>query len=981
MEQRIGIKNTLPNPEEYRLKPYLSPLSAWALSFGCAVGWGAFVMPGTTFLPLAGPLGTTIGILIGACIMFIIGINYHYLMNRFPDSGGTLTYAIQSFGYDHGFLSAWFLILVYIAIIWANASAIVLISRNLLGSVFQFGFHYSVLGYDVYLGEILITLAVIVVFGLICAFSKPMTVWLQVIMALLLFIGTAVCFIFVSSHGNNVALKPDFAVTDAGSIKQIFTIIVLSPWAFAGFESVSNSVEGFRFNVKHSIWVFLGVIICGAMAYIFLARMAVSVLPERYADWTEYVADIGNHSGVEGIPTFNAVMNVMGQKGVMLLGFCALAGIITGLVGNFIAASRLMYYMSKDRMLPKWFGTLNFQGTPYKAILFLAGISLIIPFFGRTALGFIIDVNTVGATIAYGYTSASAFYNARKNGDRPIAVTGIAGIVMSVIFFLYFMSASETMATESYLILIIWSILGFTYFRILFSHDTDRRFGKSTVAWIGLLFLIFFTSFMWVRHFTEDVTRTVVDNISTYYEQENQINDPDIIADTEEYLEAQLEHAKNVQARNSIIQMGIITASLAMMFSIYSTMSKRERSMEVEKIHAEESNRAKSTFLSNMSHDIRTPMNAIVGYVNLALRDRDDHEKVMTYVSKIKTSSHHMLALINDVLEMSRIESGKMDLELVAVDLKKVLGEVEDMFYTQMSDKKIAFTVDTSQVDKPVVKCDKNRLNRVLLNLISNAWKFTPEGGSITVTLTHAAGEDAAKGNYRLSVKDSGIGMTKEFAEKIFEAFEREKDSDIEKIQGTGLGMTITRSIVELMGGTISVNSTKGKGTEFIIDIAFEYAEDEEVKDIISSKDEFDEDAARIDFSRMRVLLVEDMEINRELASMQLKGLGFDVETAVNGREAVDKVMVSAPGYYDVIIMDIQMPVLNGYEASREIRSLKNSGLASIPIVAMTANAFVEDVKKAKDSGMNAHIAKPIDLNVMANVLGEVLSRHPDTQL
>ncbi len=396
--------------------------------------------------------------------------------------------------------------------------------------------------------------------------------------------------------------------------------------------------------------------------------------------------------------------------------------------------------------------------------------------------------------------------------------------------------------------------------------------------------------------------------------------------------------------------------------------------MELDKFKAEESSRAKSTFLSNWSHDLRTPMNAIGGYVNLAQRDIDDHDKVVSYISKIRTSSHHLLALINDVLEMSRIESGHMSLEPVPMDLKTALNEVEEMFSTQMTEKKIKFSVDTGKAKRTDVICDKNRLNRVLLNLIGNAWKFTPEGGNVSVILTQDDSADPDKGIYELKVSDSGIGMSKEFASKVFEAFEREQDSSVDKIQGTGLGMAITKSIVELMGGTIEVDSQKGRGTMFIIKLELEYAD---ISDRIRTADvpvETEGTPEDIDFNYRRVLLVEDMEINRELATMQLTGLGFDVETAVNGREAVDKIMISAPGYYDAVLMDIQMPVLNGYEATKEIRAIRNPELAGIPVIAMTANAFAEDIQKAKDAGMNAHIAKPIDVDNMAKVLREILS-------
>ncbi len=958
-----------------RLSKYLSPLSVWALSFGCAVGWGSFVMPGTTFLPAAGPLGTVLGLLIGAAVMFIIGINYHYLMNKFPDSGGTLTYAIKTFGYDHGFISAWFLLLVYIAIIWANATALSLIGRNLLGDVFQFGFHYRVLEYDVYQGEVMLAMVFILIFGFICIKGKKLAVLIQVLCAIMMLAGIVICAIAVFRLYRSIGIKtaPLFAENGRLPIRQVFTIVALSPWAFAGFESVSNSAEGFNFSMKKTKWVLFASLITGTISYVLLARMAVSILPEQYEGWTGYINDIGGLEGLEGLPTFYAASRALGNAGVFILGVAAAAAIITGLVGNYIAGSRLLYAMSREGILPQKFGKLNEDGSPRNALILLMGVSLFIPFVGRTAIGWIVDVNTVGATIAYGYTSLAAYANAKKENNTEVKSTGIIGFIMSVIFFFYFMSwSAAAMSTESYLILAFWSILGFVFFKYVFSRDTQGRYGESTVVWIGMLFLIFFTSIMWVKHATDDMTEGVVSNISSYYEERNPSGDPEISADTESYLQEQLNQVDRLLSRNSLIQMGLIIVGLGIMISIYMTVSKREKKAELERIKAEESSKAKSTFLSNMSHDIRTPMNAIIGYINLAERDDNDLPQVLIYLSKIKNSSQHLLALINDVLEMSRIESGKMDLELIPVDLKKTLHEVQDMFSAQMEQKNIDFKVDTSQVEHSMVYCDKNRFNRVLLNLVSNAYKFTPEGGTVSVVLKETDGGDEDHGSYDLRVKDSGIGMSEEFAAKVFEAFEREKNDSVSGIQGTGLGMAITKNIVDLMGGDISVNTAPGNGTEFIIKIEFELQKEEAISSE-ERREEREEHGLSIDFSNMRLLLAEDMPINREIATMLLTNMGFKIETAENGKQAVAMVEANGPGYYDAVLMDIQMPVMDGYEAARAIRLLDNEGLSGVPIIAMTANAFSEDVKKAEEAGMDAHIAKPIDIKQMTDTLKEVL--------
>ena len=962
------------------LERYLSPISVWALSFGCAVGWGAFVMPGTTFLPKAGPLGATIGIFLGAIIMFIIGVNYHYLMNKYPDAGGTLTYTIKSFGYDHGFMSSWFLILVYIAIIWANATALSLISKNLFGSTFRFGFQYQVIGYDVYFGEVLLSIAAILICGFLCIYAKRMAAHIQVIAAFVLIAGVVLCA-FLAFKQNNytfIDMSPNFSPNGKKPILQISTIVALSPWAFVGFESVSNSPQGFKFPIKHVIWVLLASIITGAISYIFLIQLASEFIPEGYSNWSEYINNLDSFSGIEGIPVFYAAYRILGRFGLLVLSVATLSGIITGLIGNMVGASRLVYAMANEGILPSWFGKLNKGQSPQNALLFLMGISVVIPFFGRTAIGWIVDVNTIGATIAYTYTSAAAVAQAKKDNNKFIAVTGGLGLLFSVIFFVYFMSwAAGAMSTESYLILAAWSILGFVYFRYVFSKDTERKYGKSIIVWIVLLFLIFFTSLMWVKQATDDITEELAENISTYYEAKNVNEDAADIIATEEYLMKQLIKADNKISVNSVIQMVLILASLAIMFSVYALMSKREKETEAEKIKAIEKSKAKSIFLSNMSHDIRTPMNAIIGYINLAERDDITLKELKDYFEKIKGSSHHLLALINDVLEMSRIESGKMDLEPIPIDLKKTFDELKDMFQTQMNQKGIEYLVDASEIKQQYVYCDKNRLNRVLLNLVSNAYKFTPQGGTVKVSAWQLPSDDPEYGRYEIYVKDSGMGMSEEFAAKVFEAFERERTSTVSGIEGTGLGMSITKGIIDMMDGQISVNTAPNKGTEFVIKIRLKLQSEEEQAKLIegSTQNNSNENVNTIDFSTKRILLADDVMINREIASKLLTKMGFMVEQAENGKEAAEKVASSQPGYYDVVLMDVQMPVMGGYEATGLIRKLDNKELANIPIIAMTANAFSEDVKNALDAGMDGHIAKPIDLIQMKKVLTEILSK------
>ena len=392
---------------------------------------------------------------------------------------------------------------------------------------------------------------------------------------------------------------------------------------------------------------------------------------------------------------------------------------------------------------------------------------------------------------------------------------------------------------------------------------------------------------------------------------------------------------------------------------------------------AESASKAKSTFLSNMSHDIRTPMNAIIGFATLALDDIRDGKKVEDYLSKILSSSKHLLGLINDILDMSRIESGKVVLEEQETDLVTTLQELQSIMEGQAKERKLKLHVDYSNLRDRHVYCDKTRLNQVMFNLLANAVKFTSEGGSIWLTMSQMEPtyEVEDRAIYEIRVKDTGIGIDKAFIKHIFEPFERERTSTVSKIQGTGLGMAITKNIVDMMGGTIEVESQKGVGTEFIIRLELRLQAEAGAANEEGAKQHSHAEGVA-EFAGKRLLLAEDNELNREIACMLLSKYGFVIDTAENGQEAVDLVAASAPGYYDLVLMDIQMPVMDGHEATRKIRSLENKVLAKVPVVAMTANAFDEDRKAAKECGMNGFISKPINMQEVVQALRMCLQDH-----
>ena len=397
-------------------------------------------------------------------------------------------------------------------------------------------------------------------------------------------------------------------------------------------------------------------------------------------------------------------------------------------------------------------------------------------------------------------------------------------------------------------------------------------------------------------------------------------------------------------------------------------LAKSKEALSEALITAEQASRAKTTFLNNVSHDIRTPMNAIMGFTALANAHIDNQEEVRDYLDKITVSGQYLLALINDVLDMSRIESGKVTIDAVDAHLPDIIRNLQTIVESNISDKKLEFIVDTKDVVHEDIVTDKLRLNQVLLNILSNAIKFTPEGGTINFRVIEKDSDREGWTNMEFRIKDNGIGMSPEFRDMIFEAFSREKSSTVSGIQGTGLGMSITKNIVDMMGGEITVSSEEGKGSEFVVLLPCRISEG------FDEAGEGKKGASPFSFEGKRVLLAEDNEMNQMIASAILNEAGFTVEIACDGAEAVEKIKENPAGYFDVVLMDIQMPNMDGYEAAKTIRALDDPDKSGIPIIAVTANAFKEDRENALESGMNGHLAKPYDVEVIMKTLHQILS-------
>ncbi len=392
---------------------------------------------------------------------------------------------------------------------------------------------------------------------------------------------------------------------------------------------------------------------------------------------------------------------------------------------------------------------------------------------------------------------------------------------------------------------------------------------------------------------------------------------------------------------------------------------------------AQNANKHKSIFLSNMSHDIRTPMNAIVGFCALIKHYYDDKDKVLEYSNKIESSSEHLLSLINNVLDMSKIESGKISLNYSNASIYEIVDEIRNFIAPQIKDKDQRLKISFHNIKHEILIIDKLRLNQILLNLLSNAIKYTPKNGVIILDIEEKD-FNLDEANYIFKVKDNGIGMSQDFLNKIFDSFTREEDDKVNLIEGSGLGMAITKNIIDLMGGTINVWSQKDKGTIFTVSLSFTIARCNNKLAIPSSsnmsKNLLDSQEKDSIIKGKKVLVAEDNELNIDIIKEVLSILGASFDICINGKEAVDKFLASTACEYDVIFMDVQMPIMNGYKATKAIRNSSHLQAKKIPIIAMTANAFVEDVKEAMDCGMNAHISKPIKINSLLEILNKILN-------
>ena len=1379
------------------LRGGFTPLGMWAFSIGTSIGWGSFIVTCNTYLQKSGVLGTVFGMLLGMAVILVVTWNLQYMIQTAPNAGGIYTFEKRVGGKDFGFLALWFVLLTYLAILWANMTSLPLFARFFLGSAFRFGFRYRIFGYEVWLGEALLSMLAVVLIGWLCKSSTRFPNRIMIVAALTFAVGFTVCAVIAAARHDSAFSYAPLYTEGSSAFAQIVRIAAISPWAFIGFENISHFSEEYSFPVKKVRGILICSVVMTTALYLFVSLLSVSAYPPEYASWLAYIRDMGNLDGIKAVPAFYAADHYLGQAGVTVLMLSLFGVILTSLIGNLLALSRLLYAAGRDGEAPRAFAQLNRHGVPGRAITFIVAVSVFIPFLGRTAIGWIVDVTTLGATIIYGLISHGVYCHARQEGRRTERCTGAAGVVLMVVFALLLLIPGllpfHAMETESYFLFIVWSVLGLLYFRLLIRRDHNREYGQRIVVWIILLVLVLFASMMWVSRATESAANEAVDRIFEYHESHPTLDTDEAVKEKRvAYLREQAKAISSTNTLYTVVSLGLFLLIITMMLNNYRDTQKlgkrlteaeneaiaarkiaelkqsisslldnmpgltftkdaasgvylacnqafaeyarkenqdgvvgltdaqifdsetaahfvrddrvalsmdrpyiffedvpdpagSRRQLQTTKLKytdaagrlcvlgmcqdvtdmvriqhenamtkeayekavssgvmythiaqtlsrdytdmfyvncdteefieyrrsdkggalsetrrgwhffsdgrlelsesvypedrdaflqamgrqalmealgrknsflmtfrqngengpvyvrmkvsrmeddeqfiivgftnvdaemrdamaksealasalaaAEQANKAKTTFLSSMSHEIRTPMNAIIGLDTLALKKDNLDAETRNYLEKIGGSAKHLLALINDILDMSRIESGRMVLRREVFSFSGMLEQINTMVQSQCADKGLVYECRIlNHVDDSYIG-DDMKLKEVLINILSNAIKFTDAPGSVTLTVERtAAFEDQS--TLRFRIRDTGIGMDKEFIPRIFEAFTQENSSHKTKYGSTGLGMAITKSIVEMMNGSICVESEKGVGTEFGVSVTLknceqkwadsgnaidpstlkvlvvdddpyeaehartvleevgiradtatsgqealrmievqhtkhkpynlvlmdwnmpgmngletsaeirkQYGEENTVVVLTAYNwDDIQEEAHRVgvesflskplltenvieeferiarrsnmtlfrekkraDLTGLRILLAEDMEINAEIMTDMLEMENIGADHAENGRIAVEMFQKSAPGAYAAILMDVRMPEMDGLEAAAAIRALNREDAKRIPIIALTANAFDEDVQRSLQAGMNAHLSKPVDPEQLIRVLGELV--------
>ena len=765
---------------------YLTSLDVWAMAFGCMVGWGAFVMPGSTFLPVAGPAGTIISMVIGLVVMLVIGSCISFLMTRSSGSGGIYVYTKEALGRDHAFLCSWFLCLSYLTIVFLNGTALFLVIRAVLGDAAHRGYSYAIAGKPVYVYEVLLSVAALAGVGFLFLVAKKLLKRLATVLAVILLAGIVVTTAACLPHADPHDIFMTFGYEDVSRGFGIFSLVILAPWAFVGFEVVTFAASHFTFPAPKTKRVITTAIIIAALAYTFLTLVSVSIIPEGYTSWQAYIADLGKLNGIVSIPSFYAAKKTMGTTGLVLVVVTAMAAILTGIIGAYRATVSLLSTMAGDKILSERFLK------PGHCILFVMILSVFISFLGRNSLVWFIDLTAFGAIVAYGYTSAAAYKIAKTQNNYRIMAAGLLGIVSSVLFgiaqIVPCMAAVDAMCSEAFLLLSLWCLLGFVFYWRMVRRSTLAEYSSMASSGLALFTLLLYTALMWLGKLL--------------------------------MAQKDLESLHRALITGGIALMVIVFVGLTVMLYIQNRVSKMHEAARRERIRLAEGSLARSQFLLNMSHDIRPPMNAVVNYAKLALKEPDG--MLRDYLRRIEKSGLELKTIIDGIFEATKSGNDEFDLELDPTDLSLSFEELNDLFSEEIKRKRVNFSVHVSLVRNRYVWCDGKDFKQILSDIVSRACRRTPEGGAVSASICETGSGENGYSTYELRFQNSGPGLSREEAAKLFTA-----DAPLE---GADPGLAGTKEIIDRMGGAAEVFSSPGKGTEVVLRFKFRLAREKDMK-------------------------------------------------------------------------------------------------------------------------------------------------------
>ncbi len=902
-----------------------SYIATFALSFGCIIGWGYFIVPGIRYIPTSGAVGAIIGVILATVIAQVICVNYIGMARRFPEAAGSYDLIKGSFGADHAFFMAWALLLAYVCILWANASSIAYLGRFLFGGSTLYLVHYTFMGFDVYPGDIFFTAAILILGALILCRGYSFALKVIAILFFVLAISIVIMFFGVMSKSDiHQVLSPAFSSANTMSKEaQIFAIAVMAPWIFIGFETVSHVVSETRLHLTRVFTTSALAVGAAAVCIIMVILITNSTVPDGYRSWGDLsVLAVGIRSFDE-IPAFYGVYRAMGDVGTVILAIAFFTALFGSVIGYFLAASHTIKIMADDGLTPRAFLKTNKEGVPYNAIHLILAFSVPFLFVGMNMLSWAIDISALAICIVYGYISLGNLLKTEaKMGFRVI---GLIGAILS--FFIFFILIlpnpilGAALVKEDYLILLIWSLAGLICYRFVLFLDKEKKLGKSMLMWLLLFFLLFFSANVWTFMQMQDDMRTAA-------------NSDEMTA---------------ILITDNLLRSLVVIVALIVLFELFAIMLRREQELTREIREVKENSYIKNTILSDMSHDIRTPVNAIVGFADLALQDPTDNEKLVEHIKKIRLSGINLSTLINDMFAVNRIENNTMDLKEESINLPELILHIRRMASAGAYFWDHELVVEGHHLEDEIVISDRSNLMHILSYFTNNAIKNTPDGGRIVFGVMQLSHSDDNTGMYEFFIRDSGGGY----------------------LPG-GVGYDITKKIIKVMGGHLEIEPVPGVGTEVYITI--------ELPVSVETVKKEDEDLC-IELSGKRALVVDDILVNRQIAIAMLEMYGMDTDEAYDGEEAYRMIYGSLPGHFDVVLMDIELPGINVYEVSKKIRALDDPINSSVPIFAMTANVFDDDKKKADEAGMNGFITKPVNREYMIGAIAEALSNRQGDRL